>query len=91
MPSPTGHPHPAGHHQPGNRIPLARARRIGSPTALAAALAVLQPAEDTVVATRAAEWQEQLTALEEARQCLLEDRANWLAGEPKVHVIINII
>lgn len=69
----------------------ARARRMGSPAVLALALAALEPDPDALVAGRAEQWQEQLTALEDARQALLEDRSNWLAGKPEVRIMINVI
>lgn len=62
-------------------------RRMGSPAALAAALAALEPSTDA----REDEWLAQLAALEEARQAVLDDREHWLAGEPTVRVMVSII
>ena len=62
-------------------------RRMGSPAALAAALAALEPSTDA----KEAEWLAQLAALEEARQAVLDDRLNWLAGAPTVRVMVSII
>lgn len=64
---------------------------MGSPAALVLALAALEPDPDALVADRAKQWQEQLAALEDARQALLEDRSNWLAGEPEVRIMISVI
>lgn len=62
-------------------------RRMGSPAALAAALAALEPSTDS----RETEWLAQLAALEEARQAVLDDRPNWLGGAPTVRVMVSII
>lgn len=62
-------------------------RRMGSPAALAAALAALEPSTDA----KEAEWLAQLAALEEARQAVLGDRPNWLEGAPTVRVMVSII
>jgi hypothetical protein len=64
---------------------------MGSPAALAAALAALEPDPDALVAARSKQWREQLTGLEDARQALLDDRPNWLAGTPTVQVMVSII
>jgi hypothetical protein len=66
-------------------------RSMGSPAALAAALAALEPDPDALVTARSEQWQEQLTGLEDARQALLDDRPNWLAGTPTVQVMVRII